>query len=50
MPVILRTQEEVDPWMSAPADEALRLQRRLPDGSLQIVARGVKKDGVEEVV
>lgn len=47
MPVILRTPEEVDTWMSAPADEALRLQRPLPDGSLQIVARGVKKDGVE---
>jgi putative SOS response-associated peptidase YedK len=47
MPVILRTPEEVDTWMSAPADEALRLQRPLPDGALQIVARGAKKDGLE---
>lgn len=47
MPVILRTPEEVDTWMSAPADEALRLQRPLPDGSLQMVAPGVRKDAVE---
>lgn len=50
MPVILTTAEEVDTWMTAPAEEALRLQRPLPDGALQIVARGVKKDGVEETV
>jgi hypothetical protein len=33
--------------MAASADEALKLQRPLPDGSLRIVARGVKKDGVD---
>lgn len=28
--------------MTAPPDGAMKLQRRLPDGSLRIVARGVK--------
>jgi hypothetical protein len=31
-------------WLSAPAAEALMPQRPLPDGTLQIVARGVKED------
>lgn len=42
MPVILTTAEEVETWMTAPADEALKVQRPLPDGTLRIVARGVK--------
>jgi putative SOS response-associated peptidase YedK len=46
MPVILTTPDEVETWMTAPPDEALRLQRPLPDGSLRIVARGVKEDPV----
>lgn len=45
MPVILTRPEEVDAWMRAPADEALQLQRALPDGALRIVARGEKRDG-----
>ncbi|MGH7042555.1 MAG: SOS response-associated peptidase [Acetobacteraceae bacterium] len=45
MPVILRTKEEYDTWMSAPVAEALKLQRALPDGALRIVAHGVKQDG-----
>jgi len=42
--VILTTPDEVEAWMTAPPDEAMKLQRPLPDGSLRIVARGVKED------
>lgn len=45
MPVILTTREEVELWMTAPAVEALTLQRPLPNGLLSIVARGEKQDG-----
>jgi putative SOS response-associated peptidase YedK len=45
MPVILRTPEEVTTWLTAPAAEALKLQRPLPDGALRIVAKGAKEDG-----
>src|SRR5271157_4813317 len=44
MPVILMTPEEIDLWMTAPAEEALKLQRPLIDNALKIVARGGKKD------
>lgn len=44
MPVILRTPEEVEIWMTAPWPEASKLQRPLPDGTLQIISRGVKED------
>jgi hypothetical protein len=47
MPVILTTPDEVETWMTAPPDEALKLQRPLPDGALRIVARGVKEDPAE---
>lgn len=45
MPAILTTPEECELWMTAPWEQASALQRPLPNGSLQIVARGVKKDG-----
>jgi putative SOS response-associated peptidase YedK len=45
MPVILTTPEEIEIWMTAPINEALKLQRPLPAGMLKIVAKGMKKDG-----
>lgn len=47
MPVILTRPEELEIWMSAPTEDALTLQRPIPDGSLRIVARGEKKDAAE---
>jgi len=45
MPVILTTEAEWDLWLSgAPWPEVQHLQRPLPDGSLQVVARDVRKD------
>lgn len=50
MPVILTTEEEREVWLRAPWSEACALQRPLPDGSLQIVLRGPKRDGEPELV
>jgi putative SOS response-associated peptidase YedK len=44
MPVILTMPEEIEIWRTAPAEEALQLQRPLPDGELEIVASGKQKD------
>lgn len=44
MPVVLTTTDEVDMWLRANVDEALTLQRPLPSGLLQIVARGDRQD------
>lgn len=44
MPVILTRPEEWRRWMVAPVAEALRLQRPLADGMLQIVAEGLRED------
>jgi putative SOS response-associated peptidase YedK len=44
MPVILTTRQEIDLWMTAAAEDALKLQRPLADGALMIVARGEKTD------
>ena len=46
MPVILTEPQDWDLWMSgANWAEVAHLQRPLPDGRLQIVARGVRQDG-----
>ena len=50
MPVILTSLEEMEVWMKAPWQEAQELQRPLPDGALEIVARGVRKDEVATAV
>jgi putative SOS response-associated peptidase YedK len=45
MPVILTEEAEWDLWMSeAPWDEVKQLQKPLRDGSLQVVATGVRQD------
>jgi putative SOS response-associated peptidase YedK len=44
MPAILTTPEEIDAWLTAPTEEALRLQRPLPADALRVVATGAKED------
>jgi putative SOS response-associated peptidase YedK len=43
MPVIVTKPEETEIWMTAPAEEALKLPRPLPDSVLTIVAHNVKQ-------
>jgi putative SOS response-associated peptidase YedK len=50
MPVILTKPEEIETWLKAPAEEALKLQRPLADGTLKIVATGEKMDGTSDHV
>ncbi len=46
MPVILRTPEEVDSWLTEPWDVLKKkLIKSLPDGTLKVVGRARKKDG-----
>lgn len=40
MPVILRTPEEMTRWLTVPIDEALAMQKPLPDVALKVVATG----------
>jgi putative SOS response-associated peptidase YedK len=46
-PVILNTPEEYEIWLNAPTEEALKLQRPLPDDMLEIVAKGQRLDQPE---
>jgi len=48
MPVILTTPAEIEQWLTAPAETALKLQRPLSSGALKIVATGEKEDGAAE--
>jgi putative SOS response-associated peptidase YedK len=41
MPVILRSEEAIAHWLTAPAQEALKLQRPFPDDGLEIVGEAV---------
>ena len=50
MPVILRGQDEIDTWLSAPTEEVLKLQRPLPDDALKIVAITEKERNTPEAV
>lgn len=46
MPVILRTANEIEQWLTAPTSEALELQRPLPDEAVRVVAWGEKTDSL----
>ncbi len=45
MPVILRGQDQIGRWPTAPPEEALDMQRLLPGWTLKIVAGGASNDG-----
>lgn len=45
MPVILTDENACKLWLTAPMEDALTLQKPLPDGVLEIVARGARQDG-----
>lgn len=47
MPAILTTADDCERWLTAPVEDAIKLQRPLPAGVLKIVARGAKADGQE---
>ena len=44
-PVILKTPDEVDVWLSAETKDALELQGPLPDGALKIATQGERSNG-----
>jgi putative SOS response-associated peptidase YedK len=48
MPVILTDESQIETWLTAPANEALQLQRLLPSDVLKIVTRSKKEDGAAD--
>src|SRR5262249_61089145 len=44
MPVLLTAQQEFDTWLDAPVNDAIALQRPLPNELLRIVAKGGRTD------
>lgn len=44
MPMILTDPQDTETWMTAPAEDTLKLQRPLSDNTLKIVATGEKKN------
>lgn len=45
MPVILTKPDKIEALLTASPEEALKLQRPLPDDTLEIIERGKKEDG-----
>jgi putative SOS response-associated peptidase YedK len=46
MPVLLTTEQEFDTWLDGTVNDAITLQRPLPNELLRIVATGEKSDRV----
>jgi putative SOS response-associated peptidase YedK len=46
MPVILTSEAEREAWLTAPVEEALKLQRSLPNEALRVAATGEKEDEI----
>lgn len=44
MPVVLTSSDEIEMWLTAPKEEAIALQRPLPNGVLKVVSVGPKED------
>jgi putative SOS response-associated peptidase YedK len=47
MPVLLTAAGDWDTWLAGPVDEAMALQRPLPDAMLRVVAAADKTDGTK---
>jgi putative SOS response-associated peptidase YedK len=45
MPVIFRQPDQIEAWLTLPTEDALKMQRPLPDEALRSSPRGEKEDG-----